>query len=490
MRIRAVILVAVLFLSQSIAGDNPLEDFNANIQLPAFNAKLSIGFNYDLLRAPTDVSFEYPKGYFGFNLPIEQSINLRDFLNYADPAIDSIFSDTTIFSDGENFKPRGKVRQNPNTTFSVDVPMMGGVASFSNTQNFFLGYSNVLGNPGIYANPDSLGEGVSFLLRGTINVPLDLSLGWETMTFGYAYRINRYLTMALNLHRHLFTMDLQGKINVNLMGKLKYEATGEGAGNLDMDMELDYPSDKVYGMAYGHYEAEVWTPTIGLKAWRFTLTSRFGINTRAKGEFYARYSLPFFVDPETFKLNLDFEDPSQFTDPEFLNNLNANAVDSITYSTRINGKDCGLQWKMPTGITLGFDIIPKHLGISYTKTFGDVLFKIDRIAREQVAAEQGSDRSGKSDSLVIDMGVNVDHVILLHCSIYSAFLNLGVFGMDFRYADQENMIGSKMPYMHMGKSAMFPVLNFGSTIGTKLRLLIELDVLPLPAVKTGVLYFF
>ncbi|NLG17583.1 MAG: hypothetical protein GX556_09670, partial [Fibrobacter sp.] len=89
MRIRAVILVAVLFMSQSKAGDNPLEDFNANIQLPAFNAKLSIGFNYDLLRAPTDVSFEYPKGYFGFNLPIEQSINLRDFLNYADPAIDS-----------------------------------------------------------------------------------------------------------------------------------------------------------------------------------------------------------------------------------------------------------------------------------------------------------------------------------------------------------------------------------------------------------------
>jgi hypothetical protein len=62
--------------------------------------------------------------------------------------------------------------------------------------------------------------------------------------------------------------------------------------------------------------------------------------------------------------------------------------------------------------------------------------------------------------------------------------------MDFRYADKENLIGSKMPYMHMGKSAMLPVWNFGSTIGTKLRVLLELDVLPLPAFKSGVLYYF
>jgi hypothetical protein len=47
-----------------------------------------------------------------------------------------------------------------------------------------------------------------------------------------------------------------------------------------------------------------------------------------------------------------------------------------------------------------------------------------------------------------------------------------------------------MPYMHMGKSAMIPVINFGSAIGTKLQLLLELDVLPLPALKTGIFYHF
>lgn len=488
MRIRAVIFAMVLMIAQSRAGDIPqLDEFNANVKLPTLDARVSIGFNYDFLRAPTDVSFDYPKGYFGFNVPIEQNINLRDFLNYIDPAIDSIFADTSIFTNGRDFRPRGKARQNPNTTFRVDVPMMGGVASFSNIQNFFLSYTNVLGNNNIYANPDSLGEGISFLLRGSINVPLSLQLGWETMTFGYAYKINRYLTMALNLHRHLFTMDIRGKINVNLMGRLKYE--GKGAEGIDLDQELDYPSEKINGSAYGHYEAEVWSPTIGLKAWRFTLTSRFGIRTRAKGEFVARYSLPFFVDQETFDFNVDFNDPSQYADPDFLNNLNSNAVDSIIYSTKKDGKGSDLQWRMPTGLTVAFDIIPQYLAVSYTKTFGDVLLKIDRIAKEHKATD-GWSRPGTNDSLVIDMGANVDHVILLHLNIYNAFLNLGVFGMDFRYADKENLIGSKMPYMHMGKSAMLPVLNFGSTIGTKLRVLLELDVLPLPAFKSGVLYYF
>jgi hypothetical protein len=44
--------------------------------------------------------------------------------------------------------------------------------------------------------------------------------------------------------------------------------------------------------------------------------------------------------------------------------------------------------------------------------------------------------------------------------------------------------------MHLGKSAMIPTLNFGAALGTKLQLLLELDVLPLPALKTGVYYFF
>ena len=100
-------------------------------------------------------------------------------------------------------------------------------------------------------------------MRGTISVPVNVSMAWETMTFGYAYRINRYLTMALNLHRHTFVMDLRGKIDVDLLGKLNYK---NDDGKIAIERELDHPASKVSDIP-GHYEAEVWSPTIGLRAW-------------------------------------------------------------------------------------------------------------------------------------------------------------------------------------------------------------------------------
>lgn len=491
-----VILLIVFNIAGKIcsAEDVSVDDLNAQIKLPSFDAGLSVGFNYDLLRAPTDISFEYPKGFLGFNIPIEKSFNIRDIATYINPAVDSIFSDTTIFSDGETFRPKGVAKQNSNITVRVDVPMLGGVASFANTQNFYLNYRNALGNPAVYVNPDSLMDGVSFLMRGTISVPVDLKMSWETMTFGYAYRINPYFTLALNLNRHLFTMDLRARGDIDILGRLKYENSPGGeavAAGVSINQELDYSSDKFYGRAYGHYEAECWTPTLGLKAWRFTVTSRFGLETRAKGGFHAGYSIPFFVDPVTFELAYDFEDSDLFNDPEFRQDLIKNAADSVTYTTKDkDGKEPGMLWKIPTGLTLSFDIAPEILSISYTKIFGDIRMKIDQITREKRAMESGSTRSGQYDTLTLDAGVSVDHVIMLQCKIFHSFLNIGVFGIDFRYDDKENLLGNNMPYMHMGSMAMLPVLNLGTTIGSKLQLLIELDVAPLPAFKTGVFYYF
>ncbi|MDO5577317.1 MAG: hypothetical protein Q4F84_09570, partial [Fibrobacter sp.] len=159
MRISEITGILLIVISWNIysADDISVDDMNADVRLPTFNAKVSFGFNYDLLRAPTDVSFEYPKGFFGFNIPLEKSFNLRDVATYIRPAIDSIFEDSSIFSDGgESFRPNGVAKQNANVTIRVDVPMLWGVASFSNVQNFYLNYQNTLGNPDIFINPDSL----------------------------------------------------------------------------------------------------------------------------------------------------------------------------------------------------------------------------------------------------------------------------------------------------------------------------------------------
>jgi hypothetical protein len=506
MRIRAAGILTVLVLLQ--AGALRAQEFSdENLVTKSENAGIleasfGIGFNYDLLRDPFDVSFQYPEGFFGLNLPLKRTVDLRDYSGYIDPAMDSIFNDTAMFTNGEAFRPTAAARQNPNPTVRVDVPMMGGVASFSSTQNFFINYHNVLGNPSLSLGVSDPEIGLDFFMRGSFNVPLNLTASWETMTFGYAFEVNRYLKLALNLHRHVFIFDMRGKVDIDLLGRYNIEMSGgEDAEESGFDIptingELDYSSNRLYGEAYGHYEAEVWSPTIAFKAWRFSVISRFGINTKARGNLYAKYALPFFLDPETFEMKYDLTDPEVLNSSEVRQGLLSNASDSIIYSTRKRVGDTyqesNLIWKMPTGLTIGFDIIPEKIKFSYTKLFGEVAMKLDRIAREQVPLESGDDREETVDSLVIDYGISVDNIMVLEFYLFNTFLNLGIFGFDFRYGEEEdgkNLIGKNAP-VNLGRAAMIPILNLGARMGSKMQLLVELDILPLPALKTGVFYYF
>lgn len=480
-------LLIVFAIANNLAAQIDIDSaYNARVNLPSFNAQIGVGFNYDLLRNPTDVSFEYPNAYFGFNVPLKTTQNLR----YLVKSVDSLLNDSSIFSNGADYKINATARQNANVTVRVDVPMLGGVGSFSNVQNMFLKYQNILGNPDIYLNPSNLGDGVNFLLRGTLTVPVELSLYWETMTFGYAYRLNKNFIFALNLHRHLFSLDLRGNVDVDMMGKYTLDLSSKSSTSEveipSVEGFVDYPSDKLYGSAYGHFETEVWSPTLAVKAWRFSAVARFGIDTRAKGEFLAKYSIPFLIDPETFKVKYDFEDSKTMTSPEVMQGLTSNATDSLVYSSN----DADLIWKMPTGLSFSFDVWPKHLRLSYTKLFGDINMKLDNIAKQKLATEMNSDRDTTFDTIVIDVGISVDHVIMIEASLFNSFLNLGITSFDVSYNGKKHLLGKKLPYMKMGQSAMLPVLNLGTDLGTKLQLHLELDVLPLPALKTGVVYHF
>ena len=76
MRILGITGLLFIVITGKLSGaeDISVEDLNAQVRFPSFDAKISLGFNYDMLRAPTDVSFEYPKGFLGFNIPIEKSL--------------------------------------------------------------------------------------------------------------------------------------------------------------------------------------------------------------------------------------------------------------------------------------------------------------------------------------------------------------------------------------------------------------------------------
>jgi len=228
--------------------------------LPSLNAALSIGFNYDFIKQPTDVSFEYPRGYFGLNIPFRQNLPILDIAKGIEPSLDSILSDSTLIRDGNEFKPTASAKQNANTTVRVDVPMLGGVATFSNMQNFYLSYMNVLGNPSFYIAPDSAMDGLSFAMRGAVDVPLEMSLSWETMTFGYAYRVNPNIIFAFNLHRHLFVLDVAAQVNVDILGAFRFEpvVAGGGAdvGGISVEGEINYNAERTRGVARAHYKAE------------------------------------------------------------------------------------------------------------------------------------------------------------------------------------------------------------------------------------------
>jgi hypothetical protein len=460
-----------------------------SITAPTLNARLTIGFNYDLLRAPTDVSFDYSKGEAQINFPFEKSglIPQKTSDDLWSRMSEQVSQDS---SGGARFQPQATARQNANTTIRVDVPMLGGVASFSNIQNVYLNYMNVLGNSTVRMSYDTTmqnatgSQRLSLLLLGAVNVPIDATLGWETMTFGYAYRVNKNLIAAMNIHRHLFRIDLLASIDAELLGNGSFES-GAGSGGQSVSggigsfggdaLSIKYPINysNLGGYAGGHFEAEAWSYSLGVELWRFTLTSRFGIDTKAKGSFSAHYAVPSgIMNPKTFEVKPELgNDPSSML--PLVNDISAGKVDTVAYNTTEDAV-----WKLPTGHTISFDIIRDRLTVSYTKLFGDIeMFHSNKRIVD------------------LDMGITVDNVVLLNARLYSAFLNAGLFTMDVRIGDQKHILGTafseaKLDKLKWGEAAMLPVLNFGATLGAKTQLGFEVDLLPLPAFKTGVTYIF
>ena len=489
------------------------------INLPSFDVRLSMGFNYDLLRPLTGVSFGYPVGYFGLNIPIGMGANLRELLG--EKTMDDIFSDSSLFRAGDNFKPTAGASQNTNSTVRVDVPMLGGVGTFAYTQNFFFDFNTALGGSSVIGAHQNIGDlagddisGIDgFLsLRGALRIPLSINLGWETMTFGYAYRVNNddNLIFALNMHRHLFSIDMRLRADIDLLGHVNLQANnvevegGSAPINLSIDDDIiNFSSDKCNGSAQGRFRAEAWTPSLGVKWGRFSLTSRFGLDTKAKGSARGGFVVPRVVDLETGDVKL-LEDFQSLTDSLSNNPMTVfdmlgdssglipKEIDSISYE--INE---ALRWKMPQGHTLAFDIIPNRFSVSYTKLFGEVNMRMDNIVRTRKVAEGGHtmDTSSwmhdKFDTLKVDLGVKIDHILMLQLNYPSFFVSAGICGIEARSGDNYAFRDSGLKSLMLGDVVMvLPVLNGGLNLGTKLQLRLEADILPLPAVRTGVNYYF
>lgn len=450
-----------------------------------FKAELAVGFNYDFLRSPLDVSFDYPKAYLGMNIPLKYTLP-QSIANNLGSQIAGQFSDSAA---SEEYVPEAYAKQNANYSIQVDVPMLGGVLSFSNMQMMYLQYLNNIGIPRLELGTDEGGD-LGLVMKGAITVPVDLAIGWETMTFGYAYEVNELLKFAFNLHRHTFTFDVKGKVDVDILGKFSVTISEEGIGEYSIGGKINY---SLHNIIDGHYELERWTPTFAVKCWRFSLTSRFGMNARPTGYLTAKYSLPFFVDPETFALDEGLQDgmgdPDKLMEymtgeEDNLSKFRNNETNSVEYSTTSK-----MTWKMPQAHTIMFDIISDKLGISYTKLFGSLYMELSDPFSDKAAQ---LDTTEYPDTLDFRFEALVDHVLLIHGNFYSSFFNLGIYSMDFTFRDNKNLLSNidALKKIRFGNGILTPVLNFGAVVGSKIRLMAELDLLPLTAIKTGVVYYF
>ena len=490
-------LVAALVTVKTV----PAQNMDDVIVVPNFDVRLSMGFNYDLLRPMTNVSFDYPVGYFGFNVPLR-----GDFMGFiGDDTIDDIFQNADMFKRGDNFRPTASAAQNTNYTVRVDVPMIGGVGSFAYTQNFFFNFSTALGGSNVLnmhqdiselINSDEM-DGVDDIngfvaLRGALRLPLNINMGWETMTLGYAYRPIENVVIALNLHRHLFSMDANFRADIDLLGHAKFSVPFEEAGfrgSIDQDMEImNYSSEECNGTAHGRFRAEAWTPSVGLKWGRLSLNSRFGMkNIKAKGTASGGFVAPAIVNLETGDIDIDMDDMEDITK---IFDMISDDLDSIRYEIL-----SPMVWSMPQGHTIGFEIVSNRVTLSYTKLFGDINLRVDNIARTVHSQKADLDNT-ELDTLNVDVSVKVDHIFMLQVHFPSFYFNLGLGGIEGWSTDREgNRIyafrDGRLKNWRMGDVMMvLPILSGGVNLGSRLQLRLEADVLPLPAFRTGVNYYF
>ncbi|OGJ87439.1 MAG: hypothetical protein A2268_14925 [Candidatus Raymondbacteria bacterium RifOxyA12_full_50_37] len=432
-------------------------------------AILEGGISYDILRYPTDVSFDYPEGHLSFNVPLDLTTSQFEM------PLEGVDS---------SFAPRIGARQKVNFSFRINVPMLGGVVSYSQTENVNFGFNMNLGSiigMDTVTPMEDMGN-LTLSLKGAINAPIRYRMGWRTQTFGYAFKPTKNMVLAFNLHKHLFELDANGIVNTNILGNVGIDISNPA---ISKDLGINYSENDVFGQVRGNFSGSAWSPAFGLKWWRLTATARLGVNTKVKGHFLMKWKLPFFIDPNPKSFKVE-EDQLLITDIPQDDSGNVNVSELMNKMQTLEGKldraetdsfkidtKTDLEFSIPSGYTLSFDLIRDHLSFSYTYVRGAI-------------SAYHQDEQGVTD---LNLGFEVNHVMLMNLSLFRANLTVGAFVIDFYEMNKKNWLSESAGIDILG-GVPVPVLNLSTTIGGAARILLELDILPIPAGKTGIVYYF
>lgn len=460
--------LAVLPLFSQITPAQPL------LLIGKADAKLSGAFSYGILKSPLSRPFDRGEADISLNLPINASARAQKFLG--------AFADSNVVIP-ELF---ARVSQHLNAHVDVSAPVFGGIAFFAARENASLNVSGTLGNARFNLDTALEGSG-TILLKGSVHMPLVFDMYWRSLSFGYAFRPAPWLTLGFQVHKHSFAARTSGDLRPDLAGRISV-----GGEDANTSFPVEYPDDKVYGTADGEYQGKAWSPEMALGIWRARLTSRMGARMSAKGHMDIAYSVPYFIDPETFQPR--FSEPDSFLAADNLRRL----LDGETGRKDIHIRD-RLILLLPQSHTLSVDLIPGKLSLSYTKVFGKVSIRTETSttgseapepASEAAALDAAAGDSGSVDANgFADLDLFPDQVICLSAEFGWFHGDLGLHSLNASYRDGSRLLSGLSPLDWDG-DPLVPILDFGFTWGDPLVFSLDAYISPLPAVRSGVRYAF
>lgn len=430
------------------------------------NAELSGAFSYEFLKSPLSRPFDQGLANVSFNLPFRASAQAQRFLNNSS---DSAIVIPDLFA---------RVAQHVNAHVDVSAPLFGGVAFFAARENASLSVAGALGNARF--NLDTTLEGTgSILMKGTIHMPLNFSMEWRSLSFGYAFHPAPWMTLGFQIHKHTFIARTAGDLRPDLSGRI---AVGGDAGNTSFLIE--YPDDRVYGTADGRYDGKAWSPELALGVGPVRLVSRMGARMAAKGHLDVAYSVPYFIDPETFEPR--FTEPDSFMASENLRRL----LDGEVGKRDIHIKD-RLILMLPQSHSLSMDLWPGKMAISYSKVFGKVSIHTESAERKPptLGDTATADSNAVDTEGFVDLDLFPDQVINLAMKFGWFHADLGAHTLNVSYRKEGRLLSGISPLEWDG-DPIVPIFDFGFTWGHPLVFNVDFFVMPLPAVRSGISYAF
>ncbi len=440
-----------LFFAASEAWSQPL------LFVGQADAEFAGAASYEHWRNPLKRPVDFGLANFNVNIPFGITAPLGQVLVNA--------SDSALVLPGF----LGKVQQRINGSIDVSVPLFGGAAFFSIQENASLAVEASIGDAQLHLDT-ALSDAGTVRMEGGLRLPLLFQMDWRSFTFGYTLQPKPGIRLAFQVHKHTITSRAAGELKPDIAGRILV-ASGESS----TEIPIDYTHDKLAGELHGFYQGSVWSPEIGIQMGPFSLQSRMGAHLVAKGELEANYAVPFFIDPTT--LETRFSEPDSFLAPDNLRKMLSSEVVEKHY--RIHDR---IAFEMPQSHTFSVDFAGGIYVLSYTKIYGNLGTYVipDTSVQDSVTLNTRG---------FIDAQLTPDNILLFNTDLGWLRIQLGAFTLNADYRNSKNLLSGLSPVEIFG-DPISPVLNTGFTWGKAVAFNLDLMILPLPAVRTGLRYGF